>query len=214
MELEKAGECHEHLSAVVQAGSRATSCASATRTASSTRCWPPSGSPIEDLARAAVGRRARGAAVDPEDHLPRRRGQRRAPRGVARERCPRRRDRDKEATRELTKLVRSRLGLELPETAELAKLRAITLALRARWASSERSVVRGACDSTASQRRKTKDEEEAVRELARRLRDELLRRRTRPRRSRRGGAGASARQVAGRGARARSTRSGSRSARS
>src|SRR5205823_6796120 len=33
----------------------------------------------------------------------------------------------KEASRELTKLVRSRLGLELPEAAGMAKLRSITL---------------------------------------------------------------------------------------
>jgi hypothetical protein len=54
----------------------------------------------EDLARARPVRV--GAAVDSQEHLPRRERQRRAPRGVARERRAGRRDRDKEATRSLT----------------------------------------------------------------------------------------------------------------
>jgi hypothetical protein len=76
----------------------------------------------------------------------------------------------KEATRELTKLVKARLGLDLVADSPLAKLRAITL----------RYVLAGEfrldlfCDAPASLdsvgKPKAKDEESAVREIARRLR--------------------------------------------
>lgn len=76
----------------------------------------------------------------------------------------------KEATHELTKLVKARLGLELQPNAPLAKLRAITL----------RYVLAGEfrldlwCDAPASldsvPKPSSKDEEGAVRELARLLR--------------------------------------------
>jgi hypothetical protein len=76
----------------------------------------------------------------------------------------------KDATRELIKLVRARLGLGVPADAPLAKLRAVTL----------RYVLAGdfrldlSCDAPASldgvAKPTTKDEETAVRELARRLR--------------------------------------------
>lgn len=76
----------------------------------------------------------------------------------------------KEATRELTKLVRSRLGLELPEDAALAKLRSITL--RYVFAGEFRSDLN--CAPPASLDTvpvpKTKDAEGAVRDLAKRLR--------------------------------------------
>jgi hypothetical protein len=76
----------------------------------------------------------------------------------------------KEANRELTKLVRSRLGLELPEDASMAKLRSVTL--RYVLAGEFRSDL--SCAPPASldavQAPKTKDDEAAVRELARRLR--------------------------------------------
>lgn len=76
----------------------------------------------------------------------------------------------KEATRELVKLIRSRLGLELPADAPLSKLRAITL--RYVLAGEFRSDLR--CPPPPSVAAvpapKTKDDEAAVRELARRLR--------------------------------------------
>jgi hypothetical protein len=76
----------------------------------------------------------------------------------------------KEATRELVKLIRSRLGLELPGDAALAKLRAITL--RYVLAGEFRSDLSCAPPPSlaAVPAPKTKDDEAAVRELARRLR--------------------------------------------
>lgn len=76
----------------------------------------------------------------------------------------------KEATRELVKLVRSRLGLELPEDAALAKLRAVTLryVLAGEFRSDLRCPPPACLDGVASP--KTKEEEAALRELARRLR--------------------------------------------
>jgi hypothetical protein len=76
----------------------------------------------------------------------------------------------KEATRELVKLVRSRLGLELPEDAALAKLRAVTLRyVLAGEFRSDLSCPPPACiEGVASP--KNKDEEAALRDLARRLR--------------------------------------------
>ena len=76
----------------------------------------------------------------------------------------------KEATRELVKLVKSRLGLELPEDAVLAKLRAVTLRyVLAGEFRSDLSCPPPAClEGVASP--KTKDDEAALRELARRLR--------------------------------------------
>jgi hypothetical protein len=76
----------------------------------------------------------------------------------------------KEATRELIKLVRSRLGLELSDGASLSKLRAITL--RYVLAGEFRSDLR--CSPPPSvvgvPAPRTKDDEAAVRELARQLR--------------------------------------------
>ncbi|HKV11148.1 MAG TPA: PglZ domain-containing protein [Thermoanaerobaculia bacterium] len=76
----------------------------------------------------------------------------------------------KEATRELVKLVRSRLGLELPEDAALAKLRAITLryVLAGEFRSDLRCPPPACIEGVASP--KNKDEEGALRDLARRLR--------------------------------------------
>jgi PglZ domain len=76
----------------------------------------------------------------------------------------------KEAARELTKLVHSRLGLELPEDAGLPKLRSITL--RYVLAGEFRSDLSGAAPASldAVPAPATKDEEGAVRDLARRLR--------------------------------------------
>jgi len=76
----------------------------------------------------------------------------------------------KEATRELVKLVKSRLGLELPEDAALAKLRAVTLRyVLAGEFRSDLSCPPPAClEGVASP--KTKDDEAALRELAHRLR--------------------------------------------
>jgi hypothetical protein len=77
---------------------------------------------------------------------------------------------NKDATRELVKLVRARLGLDLPEEAVLSKLRAITL--RYVLAGEFRSDL--SCEPPASldgvSKPPSKDEESAVRELARRLR--------------------------------------------
>jgi hypothetical protein len=76
----------------------------------------------------------------------------------------------KEATRELVKLIRSRLGLELTKEAALAKLRAVTLRyVLAGEFRSDLSCPPPAClDGVPSP--KTKEEEAALRELARRLR--------------------------------------------
>ncbi|MBI3073002.1 MAG: PglZ domain-containing protein [Deltaproteobacteria bacterium] len=76
----------------------------------------------------------------------------------------------KAATRELIKLIRSRLGAELPENASISKVRAITL--RYVLAGEFRTDLR--CPPPPSVAAvpapKTKDNESAVRELARRLR--------------------------------------------
>ena len=82
-------------------------------------------------------------------------------------------DRDietKEATRELVKLVRSRLGLELPEDARLPKLRAITLryVLAGEFRLDLHCSAPASLDSVSAP--KTKDDETAVRDLACRLR--------------------------------------------
>jgi hypothetical protein len=76
----------------------------------------------------------------------------------------------KDATRELVKLIRARLGLELSESAPLGKLRALTV--RYVLAGEFRSDL--TCEAPASldgvPKPSSKDEESAVRELARRLR--------------------------------------------
>lgn len=76
----------------------------------------------------------------------------------------------KEATRELTKLVKARLGLDLVADSPLAKLRAIVL----RYVLAGEFRLDLSCDAPASldgvAKPPTKDEESAVRELARRLR--------------------------------------------
>jgi len=76
----------------------------------------------------------------------------------------------KEATRELSKLIRSRLGLELSDDAPLAKIRAVTL--RYALAGEFRSDLK--CPPPASldgvEKPKTKEDEAALRELSRRLR--------------------------------------------
>ena len=76
----------------------------------------------------------------------------------------------KEATRELAKLVRSKLGLELPEDAALAKLRSITLryVLAGEFRSDLNCPAPPALDTVPAP--KTKEEEAAVGELARLLR--------------------------------------------
>ncbi|MGB7219895.1 MAG: PglZ domain-containing protein [Vicinamibacterales bacterium] len=76
----------------------------------------------------------------------------------------------KEANRELTKLVRSRLGLELPEDAGLAKLRSVTVryVLAGEFRSDLSCAPPTSLDAVPAP--KTKDDEAAVRELARRLR--------------------------------------------
>ncbi|HTF62149.1 MAG TPA: PglZ domain-containing protein, partial [Edaphobacter sp.] len=76
----------------------------------------------------------------------------------------------KEATRELTKLVLSRLGLQLHEDVALAKLRSITLryVLANEFRSDLNSAPPAALDSLPTP--STKDEESAVRELAKKLR--------------------------------------------
>ncbi|MCL2723923.1 MAG: PglZ domain-containing protein [Polyangiaceae bacterium] len=77
---------------------------------------------------------------------------------------------DKEATRELTKLVKARLGLNLDPNAQLAKLRAITL----RYVLAGEFRLDLSCDAPASldgvAKPPTKNEESAVCELASRLR--------------------------------------------
>lgn len=76
----------------------------------------------------------------------------------------------KEATRELCKLVRSRLGLELPEDAALAKLRAVTLryVLAGEFRTDLSCPPPSCLDGILSP--KTKDQGIAVREVAQRLR--------------------------------------------
>lgn len=76
----------------------------------------------------------------------------------------------KEATRELVKLVRSRLGLELPEDAALAKLRAVTLryVLGGEFRSDLSCPPPSCLDAIPIP--KAKEHEAALRELARRLR--------------------------------------------
>ena len=76
----------------------------------------------------------------------------------------------KEATRELTKLLRSRLGLDIPDEAALAKIRSITLryVLAGEFRSDLRCGPPRALDAVPAPT--TKDEEAALRELARRLR--------------------------------------------
>ncbi len=76
----------------------------------------------------------------------------------------------KEATRELTKLLKARLGLDLVADSPLSKLRAITL----RYVLAGEFRLDLSCDAPASLdsvgKPPTKDEESAVREIARRLR--------------------------------------------
>jgi hypothetical protein len=76
----------------------------------------------------------------------------------------------KEATRELTKLVLSKLGLQLPEVAALAKLRSIALryVLAGEFRSNLNCAPPAALDAVPAP--KTKDEQTAVGEAARRLR--------------------------------------------
>jgi len=76
----------------------------------------------------------------------------------------------KEATRELCKLVRSRLGLDFPQDLALAKLRAVTLrhVLAGEFRSDLHCSPPACLDGVASP--KAKEEEAALRELARRLR--------------------------------------------
>jgi hypothetical protein len=76
----------------------------------------------------------------------------------------------KEATRELTKLVKARLGLDLVADSPLAKLRAIVLryVLASEFRLDFSSDAPASLDSVAKP--PTKDEESVVRELARRLR--------------------------------------------
>lgn len=77
---------------------------------------------------------------------------------------------DKDATRELTKLIRSRLGLELPGDVPLAKLRAITLryVLVGEFCSDLTCAPPVSLDGVPKPA--SKDELSAVRDLARRLR--------------------------------------------
>ena len=77
---------------------------------------------------------------------------------------------NKDATRELAKLVLSRLGLQLPVDVGLSKLRSITLryVLAGEFRSDLSCVPPSALDSVPTPR--TKDELSAVRELARHLR--------------------------------------------
>lgn len=76
----------------------------------------------------------------------------------------------KEATRELTKLVKARIGLDLVADSPLAKLRAIAL----RYVLAGEFRLDLSCDAPASldsvEKPPTNDEEAAVREIARRLR--------------------------------------------
>ena len=77
---------------------------------------------------------------------------------------------DKEAIRELVKLVRSKLGLELPNNAPLAKLRSITLryVLAGEFRSDLRCLAPPALEAVPAP--KSKDEESATSDLARSLR--------------------------------------------
>jgi hypothetical protein len=77
---------------------------------------------------------------------------------------------DKEATRELTKLIKARLGLDLPGDAPLAKLRALTLryVLAGEFRVDLRCSAPTNLDSVPAP--KTKDDEGAVRDVALRLR--------------------------------------------
>jgi len=79
----------------------------------------------------------------------------------------------KEATRELVKLVRSKLGLELPDDAPLAKLRSIVLryALAGEFRSDLTCAPPTALDAVPVP--KSKDDEAAVGELARLLRSKF-----------------------------------------
>jgi hypothetical protein len=79
----------------------------------------------------------------------------------------------KEAVRELTKLIRSRLGLELPDAVALPKLRSIALryVLAGEFRSDLRCEPPAALDSVPVPN--TKDHEGAVRDLARRLRSDF-----------------------------------------
>ena len=90
---------------------------------------------------------------------------------MARERCSRHGDRGKDATRELTKLVKVRLGLDLPADSPLPKLRAVTLryVLAGEFRLDLSCDPPGSLDSIAKP--PSKDEESAVREIARRLRN-------------------------------------------
>lgn len=76
----------------------------------------------------------------------------------------------KEATSELAKLIRSRLGLELPDSAPLSKFRAVTLryVLAGEFRSDLQCEPPPCLDGVPTP--KTPDEDAAVRELARRLR--------------------------------------------
>ncbi len=76
----------------------------------------------------------------------------------------------KEATRELVKLIRSRLGLEPPDDAGLQKLRSITLryVLASEFRGDLRCAPPASLDAVPAP--KAKDEETAARELARQLR--------------------------------------------
>lgn len=76
----------------------------------------------------------------------------------------------KEATRELVKLIRSRLGLEPPDDAGLPKLRSITVryVLASEFRGDLRCAPPASLDSVPAP--KSKDEESAARELARQLR--------------------------------------------
>jgi hypothetical protein len=80
----------------------------------------------------------------------------------------------KEAIRELVKLVRSKLGLELPDNAPLTKLRSITLryVLAGEFRSNLNCSPPPALDAISAP--KTKDEETAVGELARFLRTKFF----------------------------------------
>jgi hypothetical protein len=77
---------------------------------------------------------------------------------------------NKDATRELTKLIKARLSLDLPIVGTLSKLRAVTL----RYVLAGEFTLHLSCAPPASldgvPKPATKDKEAAVRELARRLR--------------------------------------------
>lgn len=100
----------------------------------------------------------------------------------------------KEATRELTKLVLSRLGLQLSEDAALAKLRSVTLRyiLAGEFRSDLNCAPPAALDAVPAPN--TKDELTAVRELARQLRKSFPEVYSTTARSRGGRTGSSRRQ--------------------